>query len=173
MCPAGSCSDQVYLPLGVAEDDSLCDGECVIEVTEGVELPLLLLNCHKELLNPLQCKLITGEGGGGEGEREGKGERERVREREKDREREEREAIRELAACYQRLVGIFMISTPGEGGANRLTSILMGSVMNLCVISSMSWGSVALTNTTWTERAVGGSHQDNEKIREREVHLLE
>ena len=66
------------LPLGVAEDDSLCDGEGVVEVTERVKLPLLLLHCHEELLDALQSQLITagrgggrGEGGGGRGERGG------------------------------------------------------------------------------------------------------
>ena len=43
----------LYLLLGVAEDDSLCDGEGVVEVAERVELPLLLLHCHKELLDAL------------------------------------------------------------------------------------------------------------------------
>ena len=47
------------LPLGVAEDDSLSDGEGVIEVTQGVKLPLLSLHGHKELLDALQCQLIT------------------------------------------------------------------------------------------------------------------
>lgn len=44
----------VNLSLSIAEDDCLSDGEGVIQVTEGVKLPLLLLNCHKELLDALQ-----------------------------------------------------------------------------------------------------------------------
>ena len=47
------------LSLGVAEDDSLSDGECIIQVAQCVELPLLSLHCHKELLDALQRQLIT------------------------------------------------------------------------------------------------------------------
>ena len=46
-------------PLRVAEDDSLCDGESVIEVAQSVELPLLFLDGHEELLDTLQGQLIT------------------------------------------------------------------------------------------------------------------
>ena len=60
-----------YLSLGVAEDDSLSDCECVVEITESVKLPLFLLHCHKELLDALQSQLITAE-------RERERERERV-----------------------------------------------------------------------------------------------
>ena len=60
-----------HLSLGVAEDDSLSDCECVVEITESVKLPLFLLHCHKELLDALQSQLITAE-----------------RERERERERE-------------------------------------------------------------------------------------
>ena len=48
-----------HLSLCVAENDSLCDGECIIEITECVELPLFFLNCHKELLDSFQGQLIT------------------------------------------------------------------------------------------------------------------
>ena len=41
----------VHLSFGVAEDDSLSDGEGVIEITESIKLPLLLLHGHKELLD--------------------------------------------------------------------------------------------------------------------------
>ena len=58
------CTD---LPLGVAEDDSLRDGEGVIQVTQGVKLPLLPLYCHEELLDALQSQLITGRGKGKRG----------------------------------------------------------------------------------------------------------
>lgn len=49
-----------YLPLGVAEDHCLCDGERVIQVTQRIKLPLLLLNSNKKLLDALQCQLVTG-----------------------------------------------------------------------------------------------------------------
>lgn len=48
-----------YLPFGVTKDDRLCDGECVVQVTERIKLPLFSLNGHKELLNALQRQLIT------------------------------------------------------------------------------------------------------------------
>ncbi len=44
----------VHLSLCIAEDDCLCDGQGVVQVTQGVKLPLLLLDCHKELLDALQ-----------------------------------------------------------------------------------------------------------------------
>lgn len=47
------------LSLSVAEDDRLRDGQCVVEVTECVELPFFSLNCHEELLYTLQRQLIT------------------------------------------------------------------------------------------------------------------
>ena len=48
-----------HLAFGVAENDSLSNGECVVQVTEGVKLPLLSLHRHKELLDAFQCQLIT------------------------------------------------------------------------------------------------------------------
>lgn len=50
----------VYLPLGVAEDDGLCDGQSVVQITQSVKLPLLSLHSHEELLYTLQSQLITG-----------------------------------------------------------------------------------------------------------------
>ena len=47
------------LPLGVAEDDGLGDGERVVEIAQRVKLPLLLLHRHEELLDALQGQLIT------------------------------------------------------------------------------------------------------------------
>lgn len=47
------------LPLGVAEDDGLGDGQGVVQVTQGVELPLLPLHGNEELLDPLQGQLIA------------------------------------------------------------------------------------------------------------------
>ena len=46
--------EPIHLSLGIAEDDSLCDGQGVVQITEGVKLPLLLLYCHKKLLDALQ-----------------------------------------------------------------------------------------------------------------------
>jgi len=40
-----------HLLLCVAEDDSLRDGERVVEVAERVELPLLALHSHEKLLD--------------------------------------------------------------------------------------------------------------------------
>ena len=37
----------------------LCDGECIIEVAECVELPFLPLHGHKELLDAFECQLVT------------------------------------------------------------------------------------------------------------------
>lgn len=50
--------EPVDLSAGVAEDDGLGDGDSLVQVGEGVELPLLLLNGDVELLNTLQGKLI-------------------------------------------------------------------------------------------------------------------
>ena len=55
----------VHLSLSIAEYDGLCDGECIVEITEGVKLPLFLLHCHKELFDTLKSQFITaGEGRG-------------------------------------------------------------------------------------------------------------
>ncbi len=51
--------EPVHLPLGVAEDDGLGNGERVVQVTQCVELPLLPLHRHEELLDALQRQLIT------------------------------------------------------------------------------------------------------------------
>lgn len=51
----------LHLSLCVAEDDRLCDGQGVIEVTECVKFPLLLLYGNKELLDALEGQLITEE----------------------------------------------------------------------------------------------------------------
>lgn len=55
--------DSSDLPLGVAEDDGLGDGQRVVQVTQSVKLPLLPLHGNEELLDPLQGQLIT-EGAG-------------------------------------------------------------------------------------------------------------
>ena len=48
-----------HLSPCVAENDSLCDGQRVVQVTQSVKLPLLLLHSNKELLDSLQSQLIT------------------------------------------------------------------------------------------------------------------
>merc|ERR1712166_554921 len=52
-------SQPANLAACVTEDDGLSDGEGVVQVTQSVELPLLLLDCHKELLDALERQLIT------------------------------------------------------------------------------------------------------------------
>lgn len=54
-----ACECGTDLSLGVAEDDRLRDGQCVIQITQCVELPLFSLHSHEELLNALQRQLIT------------------------------------------------------------------------------------------------------------------
>mmetsp|Transcript_47404 Transcript_47404/g.136941 ORF Transcript_47404/g.136941 Transcript_47404/m.136941 type:complete len:469 (-) Transcript_47404:55-1461(-) len=49
----------VHLLLGVAEDHRLGDGQCVVEVAQRVELPLLALHRHEELLDAFQGQLIA------------------------------------------------------------------------------------------------------------------
>lgn len=48
----------VDLSAGVAEDNGLGDGDGLVEIGEGVELPLLLLNGNVKLLNTLEGKLV-------------------------------------------------------------------------------------------------------------------
>lgn len=47
------CSSRTNLPLCVAEDDSLGDGESVIKITQCVKLPFFTFNRHKKLLDTL------------------------------------------------------------------------------------------------------------------------
>ena len=49
----------VDLAAGVAEDDGLGDGEGVVEVAQGVELPVLLLDGDKVLLEALEGQLVA------------------------------------------------------------------------------------------------------------------
>jgi hypothetical protein len=51
-------SEPVDLFAGVAEDDGLGDGDSLVQVGEGIELPLLLLNGNVELLDTFQGKLV-------------------------------------------------------------------------------------------------------------------
>jgi hypothetical protein len=48
-----------YLPLRVAENDSLGDGQGVVEITQGVKLPLFSLHSNEELLDSFQCQFIA------------------------------------------------------------------------------------------------------------------
>lgn len=50
--------EPVDLSAGVAEDDSLGDGDSLVQIGQGVELPLLLLDGNVELLDTLKGKLI-------------------------------------------------------------------------------------------------------------------
>lgn len=48
-----------HLAPGVGEDDRLCDGQSLIQVTQSVQLPVLLLHIDIELLDTLKGQLIT------------------------------------------------------------------------------------------------------------------
>ncbi len=51
--------EPVHLPLRIAEDDCLGDGERVVQVAQRVELPLLPLHRHEELFDALQRQFVT------------------------------------------------------------------------------------------------------------------
>lgn len=51
--------EPVDLPSGVAEDDGLSNGDSLVQVAEGVELPVLLVDGDVELLDTFQGQLIT------------------------------------------------------------------------------------------------------------------
>lgn len=53
--------NETNLSFCVTENDCLCNGERIIQITESVELPLLTFNSHKELFNALQSQFITKE----------------------------------------------------------------------------------------------------------------
>ena len=50
--------EPVDLPAGVAEDDSLGDGDGLVQVGQSVKLPVLLLDGNVELLNTFEGKLV-------------------------------------------------------------------------------------------------------------------
>lgn len=52
-------SEPVDLAAGRAEDDGLGDGDGLVQVAKGVELPLLLLDGDEELTDTLKGKLVT------------------------------------------------------------------------------------------------------------------
>lgn len=51
-------SEPVDLSAGVAEDDGLGNGHGLVQIGQGVELPLLLLDSNVELLDTFQGKLV-------------------------------------------------------------------------------------------------------------------
>lgn len=59
VCLSHLLGQPVDLSLCVAEDDGLGDGEGVVEITEGVKLPILLLYGDEELLDPLEGQLVS------------------------------------------------------------------------------------------------------------------
>ena len=50
--------EPVDLPAGVAEDDGLRDGERLVQIAQGVQLPLLALHGHVELTDTLEGKFL-------------------------------------------------------------------------------------------------------------------
>ncbi len=50
--------EPVHLPSGVAENDGLGDRQGLVQVAQGVELPLFALNTHVELANTLKGDLL-------------------------------------------------------------------------------------------------------------------
>ena len=50
--------EPIDLSAGVAEDNGLGDGDGLVEIAEGVELPVLLLNGNVELLDTFKGKLV-------------------------------------------------------------------------------------------------------------------
>ena len=48
-----------HLPAGVGKNDRLGDCQGLVQVTQGVQLPLLLVHVDVELLNTLQGQLVT------------------------------------------------------------------------------------------------------------------
>lgn len=49
----------IYLLLGVTEDHSLGDCEVVVEIAEGLELPLLFVNRDEVLLDALEGEFVS------------------------------------------------------------------------------------------------------------------
>ena len=52
-------SEPVHLAAGVDEDDTLGDGQGLVQVTQCVQLPVFLLHIHIELLDTLKSQLIS------------------------------------------------------------------------------------------------------------------
>lgn len=51
--------EPIHLSSGVAEDDGLSDGDSLVEIGEGIELPLLLLDSDVELLDTLERQFVA------------------------------------------------------------------------------------------------------------------
>ena len=49
--------EPVDLPTGVAEDDSLCDGDGLVKIGKCVQFPILLLDSNVKLLDTFEGKL--------------------------------------------------------------------------------------------------------------------
>ena len=49
---------RVDLPPCIAEDDSLSDSDSLVEITQRIQLPLLLLHSNIELLDTLEGQLV-------------------------------------------------------------------------------------------------------------------
>ncbi len=49
----------VHFAPGIDKDHTLGDSQCLIQITQGVQLPLLPINIHIELLDTLQGQLIS------------------------------------------------------------------------------------------------------------------
>ena len=49
----------VDLALGIAEDDGLCDGKCIVEIAKCVKFPLFSFNGNEELLDSFQRQFVT------------------------------------------------------------------------------------------------------------------
>mmetsp|Transcript_25987 Transcript_25987/g.72783 ORF Transcript_25987/g.72783 Transcript_25987/m.72783 type:complete len:345 (+) Transcript_25987:407-1441(+) len=52
-------SEPVHLAAGVRKDNRLGDSQSLIQITQGVQLPLLTLNINVELLDTLKGQLVT------------------------------------------------------------------------------------------------------------------
>ena len=50
---------KVNLASRVTEDDSLCDCEGVVKITERVKLPVLLFDSHEKLFDSFQSQFVT------------------------------------------------------------------------------------------------------------------
>lgn len=107
----------------------LRDGQRVVEVAQGVELPLLALHRNEELLDAL---FSFSEGGGGLSTGAGEGPARRLGTKQ-----------------HAKRPGLAAPTHTSRVSSSRLTRMRTGSVMNCCVIWSTSTGSVADTTTTW------------------------
>ena len=156
--------EPINLSAGVAEDDGLGDSDSLVEIREGIELPLLLLNGNVELLDTLEGQLglldedadgvahelggdledVLGHGGGKEDDLGGP--------------REQLENIVDLLSettLNQTLVGLTpyisprVVLTDSISSASSRTKILMASVLR-ARRWIMSWTRPGVPTTQWT-----------------------